>query len=64
MTNGKGRADCCGAAWGRIGGMEVTGGLGVEAAAKPAALTADSDAVRTTAPEIPPVVQNATRRSA
>jgi hypothetical protein len=64
MTNGDGGADCCGAASGCIGGTGEGVALAVVAAAKLAALTADSAPVRTTAPEIPPVVHEATRRSA
>jgi hypothetical protein len=64
MTDGDGRADCCGAASGGIGGTGEGGALAAVAAAKLAALTADSAPVRTTAPEIPPVVHEATRRSA
>jgi hypothetical protein len=64
MTTGDGGADCCGAASGCIGGTGDGGALAVVAAAKLAALTTDSAPVRTTAPEIPPVVHEATRRNA
>jgi hypothetical protein len=64
ITNGDGGADCTGAASGGMAGTWEGAPLDEVATAKLAALTADSAPVRTTAPEMPPVVHEATRRSA
>jgi len=50
MTAGVGRADCTGAVSAGIGGTCSTGLLAAVAAAKPAALTADSAPVTATTP--------------
>ena len=64
MTAGEGRTDCTGVVSGGMGGTRWTGVPAVVAAAKPAALTADSAPVTATTPETPPIVHDPTRRSA
>jgi hypothetical protein len=64
MIAGVGRADCTGDVSGGMGGTRWTGAPAVVAAAKPAALIADSAPVTTTALETPPSVHDPTRRSA
>ncbi len=63
-TAGVGRANWTGVVSGGIGGTRSTGVLAVVAAAKPAALTADSAPVTATTPATPPTVNDPTRRRA
>jgi len=64
MTDGLGRDDCTGVVWFGIAGMGGAGAPPADAAAKPAALTADNAPVMATTPETPPAVHHPTRRSA
>jgi hypothetical protein len=61
-TAGVGRANWTGVVSGGIGGTRSTGVLAVVAAAKPAALTAESAPVTATTPATPPTVNDPTRR--
>jgi hypothetical protein len=64
MIAGVGRADCSGDVSGGMGGTRWIGAPAVVAAAKPAALIADSAPVTATALVTPPIVHDPTRRSA